>query len=271
MRLLAGLLSPFLTIIKNRELIIEMSKKEILDKYKGQPLGVLWAVVHPLVMILIYIFLFSVVYQTRINGEAQQTLSYAAYLLSGMVPWLTIQTALNTGSASITVNGMLIKQVIFPAEVLPTKMVGAAFIIEMIYIVIDLLYCFITVKSLSIVYLLLPVALLIKIIFLIGLNYMLAALNVYLRDTKDFVQVFCSIGVYLLPVIYSPDAVPAIFRKILYINPVSHIIWMFQDVLYYREILHWYSWVISVVEALVALYVGHIVFKKLKVGFGSVL
>ncbi len=165
--------NPFLTIYKNRELIWEMSKKDIVDKYKGQPLGVIWAIVHPLVMILIYIFLFSIVFQVRIGGEAQRSLSYAAYLLSGMVPWLTIQTAFNSSSIAITSNPMLIKQVIFPAEVLPIKMVGSAVIIELIYLGIDLLYCFVTVHTFYWSYFLLPIALVIEIISLIGISYIL--------------------------------------------------------------------------------------------------
>lgn len=265
------MLKPFLILKNNKELIVEMSKKDIIDRYKGQPLGVLWAVVHPMVMILIYVFLFGIVFKTRINSGEQQTLSYATYLLSGMVPWITIQTALNSGAISVTSNSMMIKQVIFPAEVLPIKMVGSAFIIEMIYMVIDILYCIISTRTVSVMYLLLVVALPIELLFLIGINYILSALNVYLRDVKDFVQVICAIGVYLIPVVYSPDAVPGIFRKALYINPVSHMIWMFQDIMYYGSFIHWYSWIISAVEALVVFYIGHRVFQKLKIGFGSVL
>ena len=263
--------NPFLTIYKNRELIWEMSKKDILDKYKGQPLGAVWAIVHPLTMILIYIFLFSIVFHVRIGGQAQRSLSYAAYLLSGMVPWLTIQTAFNGSSIAITSNPMLIKQVIFPAEVLPIKMVGSAIIIELIYFGIDLLYCLITVHTFYWTYFLLPISLATEIVFLIGISYLLSSLNVYLRDIKDFVEVICLVGIYFAPVIYSPEAVPAMFRKILYINPLSHIIWMFQDVMYFGRILHWYSWIISLLVALVTLYFGDLLFKKLRIGFGSVL
>lgn len=265
------LLEPFHVIIKNKELIWEMSKKDIIDKYKGQPLGMVWALVHPLLLIFIYIFLFSIVFQAKIGGQSQQPLSYAAYLLSGMIPWLTIQAALNGGAIAITSNATLIKQVIFPAEVLPIKMVGSAVIIEVIYLVIDILYCVVTTQTISLMWIFLPVALAIEIVFLIGLNYIVAALNVYMRDVKDFVQVICTIGVYILPVIYAPEAVPGMFRQILYLNPVSHMTWMFQDILYFREIVHWYSWLISIIEAVVLFYFGHSLFRKLKVGFGSVL
>lgn len=265
------LTNPFLTIFENGEMIVEMSKKEIRDKYKGQPLGRFWVLFHPLVLIATYIFLFGVVYTTRSGNESQNTLTYAAYLLSGMVPWLCIQTALNGGSMALLNNSVFIKQVIFPTEVLPIKAVGAAFIVEIIYLVIDIMYCMVSSKHILWTYILLPYVLLIQIIFLIGMNYVISSVTVYLRDLKDVIQVLCTVGIYILPVIYTPDAVPRIFKAVIYVNPFSHFIWVFQDILYSGRIEHWYSWVISTIISLIMLYVGHYVFNKLRNGFGSAL
>jgi len=271
MQILKKILYPFKTIISNLELIVEMSKKQIVDQYKGQPLGIFWAFFHPLVMILIYVFLFGVVYKTRIDTEEQSTLTYAAYLLSGMIPWLCIQMSLSSGSVSITTNPTLVKQVVFPIEVLPSKVVGASLIIEIIYIIMDVLYCLVVSQKILWTYFLVPFAIVIELMLLIGLNYMAASFTVYFRDIKDIVQVLCTIGIYILPVLYLPSAVPEFFKPILYINPLSHYIWIFQDILFWGEIRHWYSWIVSIIFSYLVLYVGDRVIKKLKVGFGSVL
>lgn len=262
---------PFQVVFRNRELIIEMSKKEIRDRYKGQPLGMFWAVFHPLIMILVYIFLYGVVFRTRVQIGNQDTLTFTAYLLSGMIPWLCIQSAMQMGSVSVISNAIFIKQVIFPVEVFPAKAVGSAFIIEMIYLVIDVVYCSVSGRVLLGTYLLIPYILLIQAILLLGINYIISSISVYLKDVKDVVQVLCVVGVYVMPVIYLPEAVPQMFRILIYMNPLSYYIWMFQDVLFYGSIEHWYAWVVGTGCSLLVFYMGHFIFKKLKVGFGSAL
>lgn len=271
MELTKRIMEPFKTIWQNREMIAEMSLKEIRDKYKGQPLGMFWAVFHPFVLISVYIFLYGVVFQTRVQIAEQSTMTFTAYLLSGMIPWLCIQNALMGGSISVISNAVFIKQVVFPVEVFPIKAVGSAFIIEILYIVIDIVYCMISAKEILWTYILLPYVFFLQLIFLVGINYMLSALAAYLKDTKDIVQVICQIGIYVMPVIYLPEAVPTMFKIIIYINPLSHYIWMFQDTLFYGNIMHWYSWILCTICSLVVLYIGHRVYGKLKIGFGSVL
>lgn len=271
MKFISKLCAPFSTIIKNKEMIVELSKKEIRDKYKGQPLGMFWALFHPLVLIAIYIFLFGVVYQTRMSTAVESTMSYTAYLLSGMIPWLCIQGSLSGGSVSVISNATFIKQVIFPVEVFPIKAVGAQFIIELIYLLFDIIYCIISARTVMWTYILLPALLIIQLVFLIGINYIVASVAVYLKDVKDIVQVICMVGIYFTPVIYMPEAVPSIFQAVMYVNPFSHYIWIAQDVLFYGHIVHWYSWCICIICSLVMLYLGHYIYQKLKIGFGSAL
>ena len=84
-------------------------------------------------------------------------------------------------------------------------------------------------------------------------------------------QVFCTLGVYVAPIVYLPDAIPQIFRPILYINPFSYYIWIFQDVLYFGRIAHLYAWIACAILSFAIFYLGDKVFQKLKVSFGSVV
>lgn len=263
--------APFTRIIHNWELIIELSKREVTDRYKGQPLGAIWLFIHPLILILLYIFLFGIVFQSNIGFSEKMPLSYASYILSGVVPWICIQTAMSYGVFSIAGNSSFIKQVIFPVEVFPIKSMGSSLIVEAIYLIGTLIYNTLSSRRVLWTYLLLPVAIFLQILFLTGLNYLLSSLAAYIRDLKDLVQVFCTLGVYIMPVLYLPDAVPAIFRPFLYINLFSHYIWMFQDVLYFGSIQHPVSWILCAVFSVLLFYFGDHVFQKLKVSFGSVV
>lgn len=269
--MISAVIAPFRRIFKNRELILELSRRESVDIYKGQPLGAVWSIIKPLVLILLYIFLFGVVFKSNVGFSETMPLSYSSYILSGMVPWLCIQTCLTTGSTSVINNAAIVKQVIFPIEVFPIKSLGSALIMEGVYLAGTLAYNLISSSKILWTYALLPIAILLQIIFLLGINYILSSLTVYLKDIKDFVQLFCLLGVYIMPVVYLPDAVPSIFRPFLYINPFSHYIWMFQDTLYFGNINHPYSWIVCTILSFVTFFAGDRLFQKLKVSFGSVI
>lgn len=266
---------PFQQLYKNRELIFDYVKREIFGRYKGSPLGAVWSIVHPAVFALVYIFLFGIVFQSNIGFTEDMPLGYVSYILSGLVPWLCIQSCLNGSALVIVYNQNIVKQVIFPLEVFPVQAVGSALFIQTIYLGVTILYN--TVDSLlrggpvfwSL--LLLPVVLLVQITFLLGLSFLISSVTVFFRDLKEIIQIIGVIGIYLMPVVYLPSAVPSIFKIIIYLNPFSYIIWMFQDVLYFGQILHPGAWIVSTIMAIVAFYGGYTVFQKLKPYFGSVL
>src|SRR3954463_6905967 len=119
-------------LYRNRSLTFALAKREITDKYTRQMIGSLWAIGHPLIHVCVYIFLFQVVLKLRMGGTADIPLDYVAYLLSGLIPWLAVQESLGKGSTVITSNANLVKQVVFPLEVLPVKSVLACFVTQLV-------------------------------------------------------------------------------------------------------------------------------------------
>jgi lipopolysaccharide transport system permease protein len=111
----------------------------------------------------------------------------------------------------------------------------------------------------------------IQALAMVGIGYVLSSVGAFLRDMKDFVQVFCIVGLYLMPIFYLPQFVPKVFRPILYINPFSYVIWCYQDALYYGRFEHWWAWIIFPVLSICTFYGGYRVFRKLKVILGNVL
>lgn len=258
-------------LTKHRQLTIEMSKREITDRYLGQIFGVFWAIGHPLVLIGVYIFIFVVVFKVKIGGTREMPLDYTTYLLSGLIPWLSFQESMNKGSTVIINNASLVKQVVFPIEILPVKGVIASLISMAVSLILIVLYVLLKQHRLPWTYTLIPVLVFLQALAMIGASYMLASVGVFFRDVKDFIQVFSVVGLYLMPVFYLPAFVPRIFRPILYINPFSYLTWCYQDALYFGRFEHWWAWIVLPILSFGAFYVGYRIFRKLKTFFGNVL
>ncbi|MGV8123583.1 MAG: ABC transporter permease [Candidatus Xenobiia bacterium LiM19] len=260
-----------LLFTRHRQLTLEMAKREITDRYLGQIFGAFWALAHPLVFILVYVFIFAFVFKVKVGGTLDLPLDYTVYLLSGLIPWLCIQEAMSKSTAVIVTNANLVKQVVFPIEILPVKGVISSVFTQCIFLTLLTVYVLITYHRLPWTYVLLPLIILVEAMGAIGISYILSSVSVYFRDLKDFVTVFVVVGVYLIPAFYLPESVPAAFRPLLYANPFSHLIWCFQDVLYFGRFEHPWAWGIFFALSLSTFYFGYRIFRKLKLMFGNVL
>jgi lipopolysaccharide transport system permease protein len=258
-------------IIMYKSLTWEMTKSEVTDRYRGQILGWFWAILHPLILIGVYIFIFVVIFKIRIGGTREMPLDYTTYLLSGLIPWLTVQEVMSKASIAITSNANLVKQVVFPIEILPIKSILASLITQGIFLSILIMYVLATNHSLPFTYIFLPLLIFIQMIGMAGISFTLSAIGVYFKDVKDFVQMFTLIGIYLLPIFYLPEQVPEQFRLILFINPFSYMVWCYQDVLYLGRFDHPWAWVAFIVMSHISFTLGYNLFRKLKIMFGNVL
>jgi len=256
-------------LTRHRQLTWEMTKREISERYAGQVLGVLWAVGHPLILMGVYVAVFSVIFQIRVTRSAEMPLDYATYILAGMIPWLTFQEALNKSATVILRNVDLVKQVVFPIEILPVKCVLAAFLTQLVSLGFFVTYCLVRHGVPPATYALLPLLMALQVLGMTGVAYVLSCMGAYFKDAKDFVQVLCTINIYLLPIIYLPAMIPQKFMPVLYANPFSHMVWCYQDVLYFGRIAHPVSWIVFAVLCLVSFVVGDRMFDKAKNVFGN--
>ncbi len=258
-------------LTRHRQLTWEMTRREVSDRYAGQVLGTLWAVGHPLALMAIYVFVFGYVFRMKIGGTLDLPLDYTIYLLAGLVPWMAFQESMSKGATAIVGNANLVKQVVFPIEVLPVKGVIASFSTQLVATALLAVYVLASHGRLPWTWLLLPALFFFQALAMIGVAYILAAVGTYLRDVKDFVQVFCIAGMYLMPVVYLPKMVPGVFRPLLNLNPFSYMVWCYQDACYFGRFEHPWAWPVFLVGSLGMFYLGYRVFRKLKVCFGSVL
>jgi len=259
-------------LYRQRELTVEMTRREFSERYAGQVLGVVWGFAHPVVVILVYLFIFSYVFQSRTDAiEGANQPNYAIYLLAGLVPWMGMAEALGKSTQVITSNSNLVKQVIFPLEILPIKVVVATFVNELILLLGVIIYAITLYGTVPPSFALLPVLLLFQFMQMLGLSMLLSTMGAYLRDLKDMIQVFCLINIYLMPVLYMPDWLPGPLRWLMYLNPFTYQTLCFQDVFYHRGIVHYEAWLIFLVMSFLILGVGSRLFARLRTYIGNFL
>lgn len=265
-------LRPLATsLAKNRRITWELAKREHADRYAGQAFGVVWAIVHPLFLIGLYVFVFKFVFKQNFGGTDELPFDYTVYLLSGLVCWLSSQDALIRSCSAIVSKSDLVRQVVFPLEILPVKVVLSSLFTLAVSIAVIVGYVAITFGRIPLIYLMLPLLVALQALFLTGIGFVLAVTGVFMRDIKDFIQVFATAGVYLMPVVYLPDMVPPLFKPFLYLNPFSYLVWCFQDVLFFGRIEHPVAWVVCLVGGSMVLLWGYRLFDRLRPAFGSVI
>jgi lipopolysaccharide transport system permease protein len=222
---------------------------------------------------LVYLFLFTKVFVTRVTVTPGSGADAVAYLLSGIIPWLAISQVMSRSAMSVVGNSAIVKQMSFPLELLPIKTLAGPFMFAGVSLVFLIAYgLWITGGSILPAYLLgLPPLIIITSMQLAGLALLLGCLQVFVRDLKEFINVFLTIGLFIHPILYLPNAIPAAVRPVIYLSPFSYLIFCWQDVLFYGEVGWIWAWVVSVAFAVLLLALGARVFIVTKNHFGDFL
>ncbi len=259
---------------RHRQLTIALTLRELFSTFTGSMAGVIWAFFLPLAQILIYLVVFSVVFRVRFGDLAETgRLDYPLYLISGLLVWIPWATALTGSCNAVIGSAALVKQAHFPIEVLPARTVLAAMVPQLVGIPVLILYALVRFDAWLATYLLLPVALLLQTLTMLGTAYLLAALSVFVRDTREVIMLFVMVGIFLIPVFYTPqmiDEAPPAMGLVLAANPFTHFVNVYRDCLFFGEIAHPWSWAIVTALAMLAGSCFH-VFERLRMFFGNYL
>jgi lipopolysaccharide transport system permease protein len=258
-------------ILKHSRLIFEMSRGDLTGRYRGQFFGSVWVIVHPLAFTLLYLFLFGVVFLQRIGGTHELPLDYTAYMLSGLIPWLAFQTSMTTAVGSIINNSALVKQFIFPIEILPIRDVVSSLVTWIVGIVSTLIYILISQQVVMTTWIMLPILFIMQFLAMVGVAFMLSTVAVFFRDVKEIVQLFTLIAMFILPIVFLPGWVPDVFRPLLWVNPFTYMIYAYQDVIYFGRFEHPFAWFIFSGWTLLVFGGGYRLFQRTKPVFGSLL
>jgi lipopolysaccharide transport system permease protein len=252
-------------------LLIAMTWRDLTDRYAGQALGAVWAGVMPLLTMATYLFAFGVIFRGRL-GPDDTGWHYIAYMLAGLTPWMALQDGLARSTTAVTAHANLVKQIVFPSEILPMRVALASMPSLLVGAVVTMAVSLFSGQwHATGLLLLLPAAIICFLLLQTGLAFMLAAVGVFARDLKDVIAFLLGIGLFLHPVLYPPTAVPEWLAPWFALSPFSHLIWCFRDALTTPDPAHAWSWVVLPVISVAALTTGWRCYRMLKPTFGNAL
>lgn len=273
--MLRYLVLPFQSFWRNRALIIEMTKREVVGRYRGSVMGLAWSFFNPIFMLAVYTFVFSMVFKARwgmggVGGEESKS-QFAVLLFVGMIVHGLFAEVLNRAPSLILANVNYVKKVVFPLEILPIIAMGAALFHSLISLVVLLAAFIIFNGYLHWTAVLAPLVLLPLLVATLGFAWMLASLGVFIRDVGQTIGLITTVLMFLSPVFYPITALPEQFRPWLMANPLTFIIEQAREVLILGHLPDWAGLALYMLAALVLAWVGFAWFQKTRRGFADVL
>lgn len=261
----------FKVLYKNSFLLKQLVKQDIRQKYQGSVLGMLWSFIVPVLMLAIYTFMFSEVFQAKWDIDTSDKYQFAMMLFCGLSAFNMVGEVMNRATVLIASNANYVKKVIFPLEILPVVVMLSALFNCIISFLILFLVKLIIYHNISGTIYLFFVALIPLIILTTGLGLLISAISVYLKDVGNIISVIVTVLMYMSPVFFPLSSVPESFRVVCGINPMTYIIENFRNVILYGRTLDWRFYGISCVIALCFYLFGKIVFMRTKEGFADAL
>jgi lipopolysaccharide transport system permease protein len=245
--------------------------REVFQPHSGQVFGKFWIIFQPLLIVCIYLFIFSFVFNGRSSDSVGPSLDYTLYILCGVIPITSFNHSITKSCLSLTGNTNLIKQISsFPLELLPITYSLTSVFAFFIGIFFIIIYSFFFGHSTKIIFLL-PFVILINILLNIGFGYFISILTVFIKDIREFVYMFVTFNLFITPTMYLPGQVPEILYRVVSWNPLSHIVWVYQDIFYFGYFFHKDSWIIFLFFCFFVFYSGYLFFNKMKLYISSFL
>lgn len=265
-------LDMFRTVWRHRALIGQMTVREVVGRYRGSFLGLTWSFFNPLLMLLVYTFVFTTVFHSRWGGGASTgKVDFAIVLFIGMIVYALFAENVNRAPVLIVSNVNYVKRVVFPLEVLPVIGVGASIFHCLISLLVWLLAYLVLVGIPHMTALLFPLVILPFIVGILGISWFLASLGVFLRDVAQTTGIITTALMFLAPVFYSVDNLPHGFKYIVLANPATFIIEQSRVVLVWGRAPDWIGLGIYTMISLTVAWLGYWWFQKTRKGFADVL
>lgn len=213
-------------LLQYRELIRNLVLKDLKIKYRDSTIGFLWSLVNPLLLILVYSFVFGHILR---GGPA----NFAYFLMVGILPWNFFAQSVMMSTGSILDNGGLIRKVAIPMEVFPvaTVLFSLAQFALALLVFLPMALFFFQVPMSWVTLWFFPV-LILHLLFTLGLSFLISTATVFYRDVRHFTEIALMLFFWLTPIIYDIGSIPQSLRSVIYLNPQSFFILSYQDVLY---------------------------------------
>jgi lipopolysaccharide transport system permease protein len=252
------------------DLILSLARRELGARYKGSVLGIVWAVLTPMVMIAIFTFIFAGIFKARF-GESNSQWDYALYLFCGLLPWNAFQESLQLSSNTIVAHANLVKRVLFPLETLPVSQSLAAIANQMFGTAVLLLATVVIRHELHATTLLLPLLVIPQLIATLGASWLLASLGVFVRDIVQGISLILMAWMYLTPIIYPESLVPERYRSLVNLNPFTPLVRNYRRLIMEGVAPDWHGLAYFSAFAVIAFLFGYWWFARTRKNFADVL
>ncbi|MDT7687374.1 MAG: lipopolysaccharide transport system permease protein [Acidobacteriota bacterium] len=261
---------PLWELPRRFDLIWPLARRMTLARYRGSALGLLWAVLTPAVMIAVFTFLFAGVFGARFTPDGTPW-DYALYLFCGLLPWTAFSETLQQSAGLVVAHANLVKRVVFPLEALPVAQALAALAAQLFGTLALLFATLVIRRELHATTLWLPVLLVPQLLLTLGGAWLVASLGVFIRDTAQVLGLLLMAWLYLTPIIYPEQIVPARFRPALELNPLTPLVRSYRRILLEGAQPDWAGLAYTAVVALAVFIFGYWWFARTRKNFADVI
>jgi len=255
-------------LVERRSLVIQLVRRDFQQRYVGSAAGWIWGVVHPLVLLLSWTFVFQICMKAK---PPAGTTSYTMYLFCGMLPWLLFQETVLRSAPSMVEQAALITRTVFPAEVLPVSIFLSSLIHHLIALGLVVVASLLVLHSVSPMMLLLPVYMLFIGLLAVGVGWFVSSLHVYLRDTAQVLAVVMTLWFWFTPIMILETQIPQPYRGLIQLNPMSWIVRAYRARVLSAQWPGWQELAILAAYSIAVFVAGGLFFRYLKRGFADVL
>lgn len=256
---------------RNRSMIRALVQREVVGRYRGSFMGILWSFFNPVFMLIVYTFVFSVVFKARWSGGSDSKTEFALILFAGLIVFNLFAECFNRSPTLILSNANYVKKVVFPLEILPWVTLGSALFHMVISLVVWLAAYVFLFGTPPLTVLLFPLIILPLVLLIMGLTWALASLGVYLRDVAQFIGILTTVLMFLSPIFYPASALPEKYQHLLMLNPLTPTIEYAREVLFWGRMPDFNILGIYLVGSIVVAWLGFAWFQKTRKGFADVI
>jgi lipopolysaccharide transport system permease protein len=255
-------------LLRYRGLVQSLVARELKARYRGSVLGFFWSFINPLLLLLIYTFVFTEVLPGTHPADIEP---YALFMFCGILPWTWFSSSLSESANVLISNGNLIKKVLFPAEILPIVTVLANmvhFFLGLPILVAFLVYYWRPLTPGELAWF--PAVVLVQLVLTTGLALILSSLTVHFRDIKDILGNLLTFWFFATPVIYPMTQAPGFARQLLNLNPFTHLAISYQEILFYPGPFGHWKWLVAIgAGSILLFFVGFFLFDRLRDSFAE--
>jgi len=250
-------------LLRYRSLVQSLVVRELKARYRGSVLGFFWSFVNPLLLLLVYTFVFTVVLPGARPPELEP---FALFMFCGILPWTWFSSSLIESSNVLIAGGNLIRKVLFPAEILPIVTVLAGlvhFCLGLPILAAFLVYYRVPIVPTDLLWF--PVIVAVQLVLTLGLALLLSALTVHFRDVRDLLSNLLTLWFFATPIIYDLSQAPPQVRRLLNLNPFTHLAVSYQEVLFRPGPFTEWPRLLAVGAGSIAMFLaGYFVFDRLR-------